>query len=243
MPDSFCIDPKKARERLGLEHDDVVEEYDYNPQRQTAIKCAPRTGKGSRYPGSFRVTQKIALRATTAAPTFFKPLLSFDELYCDGGIVASNPSAVAVHEARTVYPGVPLELIVSVGTGAFTEVKVPPRVGWDGVVAQILDSATDAEQVHHVLEDVFGEDKTAQHKQSKLASTKYFRFNPMIGRPNTFPIDEVDPGRLEDLCDIVDEYMGEDEQQLKLRQLGDIVHPKSWLQRAIKPNTEKNVSI
>jgi hypothetical protein len=67
--------------------------------------------------GSFRVTQKIALRATTAAPTFFKPLLSFDELYCDGGIVASNPSAVAVHEARAVYPGVPLELLVSIGTG------------------------------------------------------------------------------------------------------------------------------
>jgi patatin-like phospholipase/acyl hydrolase len=90
--------------------------------------------------GSFRVTQKIALRATTAAPTFFKPLLSFDELYVDGGIVASNPTAVAVHEARTIFPDVscmnsylyskfatdnmiitlskvPLELIVSVGTG------------------------------------------------------------------------------------------------------------------------------
>jgi patatin-like phospholipase/acyl hydrolase len=56
--------------------------------------------------GSFRVTQKIALRATTAAPTFFKPLLSFDELYVDGGIVASNPTAVAVHEARTIFPNV-----------------------------------------------------------------------------------------------------------------------------------------
>ena len=52
------------------------------------------------------MTQKIALRATTAAPTFFKPLLSFDELYVDGGIVASNPAAVAIHEARAVYPGV-----------------------------------------------------------------------------------------------------------------------------------------
>ena len=25
-------------------------------------------------------------------------------------------------------------------------------MGWDGVVSQILDSATDAEQIHHVLE-------------------------------------------------------------------------------------------
>jgi predicted acylesterase/phospholipase RssA len=153
MPDSFCIDPQKARKRLGLAYDDVMEpDQPSDLHKKSAIKCAPRTGKGSRYPGSFRVTQKIALRATTAAPTFFKPLLSFDELYVDGGILASNPTSVAVHEARSVYPDIPVELIVSVGTGRFEEIKVPPRVGWDGIVAQILDSATDAEQVHHAME-------------------------------------------------------------------------------------------
>ena len=47
-------------------------------------------------------------------------------------------------------------------TTVFNEVKIPPRVGWDGVVSQILDSATDAEQVHHVLEDVFGDDRTGK---------------------------------------------------------------------------------
>jgi patatin-like phospholipase/acyl hydrolase len=87
MPDSFCIDPQKARERLGLAYDDVMwPDQPSDLYKKSTIKCAPRTGKGSRYPGSFRVTQKIALRATTAAPTFFKPLLSFDELYVDGGI-------------------------------------------------------------------------------------------------------------------------------------------------------------
>lgn len=120
LPDSFCIDPRKARERLGLSYDDVMEEYQASDsQKQSSIKCAPRTGKGSRYPGSFRVTQKIALRATTAAPTFFKPLLSFDELYVDGGILASNPTSVAVHEARTLFPDIPIELIVSCGKSSF----------------------------------------------------------------------------------------------------------------------------
>ena len=57
-----------------------------------------------------------------------------------------------MHEARSVFPDIPIELIVSVGTGRFEEIKVPPRVGWDGIVAQILDSATDAEQVHHAME-------------------------------------------------------------------------------------------
>ena len=38
-------------------------------------------------------------------------------MYCDGGIVASNPAAVAVHEARALFPDIPIEMIVSVGTG------------------------------------------------------------------------------------------------------------------------------
>lgn len=67
--------------------------------------------------GSFRVLQRYALRASTAAPTVFKPVMMGNEMYCDGGIVASNPTAVAVHEARSIFPDVPIELIVSLGTG------------------------------------------------------------------------------------------------------------------------------
>lgn len=72
-----------------------------------------------------------------------------------------------------------------------------------------------------------------------MASTQYFRFNPLIGEPNTFPIDETDPRRLQDLCDIVDEYMETDEQQKKLKKLGGIIHPKSWAQRAIQCSIDK----
>lgn len=88
--------------------------------------------------GSFRVLQRAALRATTAAPTVFKPVLMGGELYCDGGIVASNPAAVAIHEARTIYPNVPIELVVSCGTGAFIEEKSAPRIGWDGIIGERL---------------------------------------------------------------------------------------------------------
>lgn len=88
---------------------------------------------------------------------------------------------------------------------------------------------------------MFGEEKTAQHSGTNMSSTKYFRFNPIVGRPDSFPIDEIDPGRLQDLCDIVDEYMAEEEQQRKLAKLGEVIHPKSWLQRAVECNIDKHV--
>ena len=44
--------------------------------------------------------------------------------------MASNPAAVAIHEARTIFPDVQIELIVSCGTGAFLEEKSEPRIGW-----------------------------------------------------------------------------------------------------------------
>jgi hypothetical protein len=116
---------------------------------------------------------------------------------------------------------------------------VPPRVGWDGVVAQILDSATDAEQVHHVLEDVFGEGRTAQLRGTKMDSTAYFRFNAIVGKPDSFPIDEIDPVRLQELCNIVDRYMAEEKQQQKLKQLGNLIHPPSIFQRAFRRLTHE----
>ena len=39
------------------------------------------------------------------------------DTFVDGGVVASNPTAVALHEAKVLYPGVPIELVVSLGTG------------------------------------------------------------------------------------------------------------------------------
>jgi predicted acylesterase/phospholipase RssA len=41
-----------------------------------------------------------AIRATTAAPMFFSPVRIEGGLYCDGALVANNPCAVAVEEAK-----------------------------------------------------------------------------------------------------------------------------------------------
>ena len=98
--------------------------------------------------------QRYALRASAAAPTVFKPVLMGGEMYCDGGIVASNPTAIGIHEARSLFPNIPIELVVSIGTGGFWEQKSAPHIGWDGIIGQIVDSATDAEHIHHIVEDI-----------------------------------------------------------------------------------------
>lgn len=146
LPDNFVIDPNKARQTLELDpetdakHNEKAKAvrrkslktnkfWDLKRKVAMAREKSARCGTGSRHPGSFRVPQKVALRASTAAPTVFKPLLMGGELYCDGGIVASNPTAVAIHEARMLFPDIPIELVVSCGTGGFYEQKNVPRIG------------------------------------------------------------------------------------------------------------------
>ena len=78
------------------------------------------------------------MRATTAAPTYFKPVQMGDGMYSDGGLIASNPTAVAIHEARTLYPDIPIELVVSVGTGEFVSEKVEPSFGWVRIIKLVV---------------------------------------------------------------------------------------------------------
>lgn len=254
LADPFTIDPDRAREDLDIpleiEHK-VVRTHSY--PRKVASTGSPgiRTSNGgSRHPGSFRVLQRYALRASTAAPTVFKPVMMGGEMYCDGGIVASNPTAVAIHEARTVFPNIPIELVVSVGTGAFLEEKSAPRIGWDGIIGQIVNSATDAEQIHHILEDIFGSssslfdttkgasriltNKSSSSSSSAVSKLQYFRFNPVIGRPDEFPIDVTDPEKLAKLRQITVDYLKQPEQQEKIEQIGTIVNGREhWLKRLL----------
>lgn len=153
--------------------------------------------------------------------------------YCDGGIVASNPTAVAIHEARSLFPDIPIELVVSVGTGAFIEQKSAPRVGWDGIIGQIVNSATDAEQIHHILEDLLGEPAVLGRKKTAVSRTRYFRFNPVIGLPDEFPIDETDPEKLKKLQKITRDYMARPEQQHKVERIADILKGRSGRRRRI----------
>lgn len=131
-------------------------------------------GHESRYEGTVEAQLWEGLRASSAAPTFFSEIRVNGELHADGAIQANNPTAVALHETKCMYPGVPIELLVSLGNGqspvyveaANEEAKTKQKVGWGDVVGSIVASATSTETVHHALLDLFPHEK-------------YFRFNPV----------------------------------------------------------------
>lgn len=119
-------------------------------------------------------------------------------------------------------------------TLGFLEQKNSPRIGWDGIIGQIVNSATDAEQVHYVLEDILGEGGARSiSRGSHISQTRYYRLNPTLGLPDEFPIDETDPAKLDQLKEIALAYLEEPAQQKKLAEIGDILQGRrgwrKWL--------------
>ncbi len=91
-----------------------------------------------------------------------------------------------------MYPGVPIELVVSIGTGVIKETtSTLQSIGWDLLVNQLIASSTDTEDVHSLLHDF-------------LPSQSYFRFNPIL--PNNTAIDEKAKSILQSLKDYSKEY-------------------------------------
>lgn len=71
----------------------------------------------SQYRGSFRYRMWEAARASSAAPGYFSEFKLEENIHQDGALVVNNPCAVAIHEARCIWPGAKLQSVVSIGTG------------------------------------------------------------------------------------------------------------------------------
>ncbi|XP_066149035.1 calcium-independent phospholipase A2-gamma-like isoform X2 [Euwallacea fornicatus] len=138
----------------------------------------------SEYEGTFNAQVWEAARASAAAPTFFEEFRINDLIHQDGGILVNNPTAIAIHEAKLLWPGVPIQCVVSFGTGRSVpssvelaklkalKKKVSLESGsegtsWSNKFFKILDSATDTQAVHIMLSDL-------------LPETVYYRFNPYL---------------------------------------------------------------
>ncbi len=120
-----------------------------------------------------------ALRATSAAPFYFKAI-KIDGLgtFVDGGVCNNNPVLIALAEAKAL--GRDIHCVVSVGTGDAQ--TLPPQKGLSkklNPLAKLIAEATEANSAH-----------------SRAARTpelygKYFRFNVPIGEADLATTDDA----------------------------------------------------
>ncbi|XP_041779253.1 calcium-independent phospholipase A2-gamma-like [Anopheles merus] len=133
------------------------------------------------YAGSHTARLWEVVRASSAAPAYFGDFPLNGQLHQDGGILYNNPTAVAIHEAKCLWPNDRIQCVVSFGTGRtrgksndgqkIISRKILDQASlsssWKTKFLRILDSATDTEAAHTVLSDL-------------LPAGHYFRFNPYL---------------------------------------------------------------
>uniref|UniRef100_A0A674PJ70 Calcium-independent phospholipase A2-gamma-like n=1 Tax=Takifugu rubripes TaxID=31033 RepID=A0A674PJ70_TAKRU len=159
-------------------------------------------GLRSHYLGGCQHQLWEAIRATSAAPGYFQEFTLGNDLHQDGGLLINNPTALAVHESKCLWPNTPLECVVSVGTGRVENLgkNNTTSTSLKTKLTHVISSATDTEEVHAML-DAF------------LPPDTYYRFNPYMSEDIA-----MDDSRQERLTQLQTEglrYLGRNEEKLK----------------------------
>ncbi|CAH0714857.1 unnamed protein product, partial [Brenthis ino] len=150
------------------------------------------------FAGSSRARLWHAVRASAAAPTYFTEFRLHGLLHQDGGIMVNNPTGVGLHEAKLLFgpDTVKNGTVISVGTGRALNkhldyqlmskglTKDTSGTSWKDKFNKILDSATDTEGVHLVMNDL-------------LPPGNYYRFNPPL--MEECAMDEINPEKLQNM--------------------------------------------
>ncbi|XP_075350180.1 calcium-independent phospholipase A2-gamma isoform X2 [Mycteria americana] len=174
-------------------------------------------GVKSHYIGGCQYKLWQAIRASSAAPGYFQEYVLGNDLHQDGGLLLNNPSALAVHECKCLWPNVPLQCLISLGTGRY-ESEGRTNVTYTSLKAKltnVISSATDTEEVHTMLDAL-------------LPPDTYFRFNPLMNED--IPLDESRKEKLNQLQTDGIRYLERNEE--KLRKAAKILtQEKTTLQR------------
>uniref|UniRef100_A0A182F4D0 Uncharacterized protein n=1 Tax=Anopheles albimanus TaxID=7167 RepID=A0A182F4D0_ANOAL len=160
------------------------------------------------------------VRASSAAPAYFGDFPLNGQLHQDGGILYNNPTTVAIHEAKCLWPNERIQCVVSFGTGRTRSKsndgqkiiskgildQASLSSSWKTKFLRILDSATDTEATHTVLSDL-------------LPPGRYFRFNPYL--TEFLSMVEVRPEKISQLEHDTANYYARNED--KFEQVADLL--------------------
>jgi calcium-independent phospholipase A2-gamma len=158
-----------------------VDSFPAQPYLFRSYELSADARRRTHFVGTSQVSLFEAARATTSAPTFYQPAVIGGKRFVDGAVVANNPSLLALCEAAALWPGVPVETFVSLGTGT-----VSARQGVDGGVSPLmllqgLDSASSVlTWARHMFESTMSCEAEHRIAGSLLGHPqgRYFRIDP-----------------------------------------------------------------
>ncbi|XP_045072376.1 calcium-independent phospholipase A2-gamma isoform X2 [Coregonus clupeaformis] len=111
-------------------------------------------GVRSHYIGDCKHKMWQAIRASSAAPGYFQEYTLGKDLHQDGGLLINNPTALAIHECKLLWPNTPVQCVVSLGTGRYETASKnnSTYTSLKAKITNVISSATDTEEVHIMLD-------------------------------------------------------------------------------------------
>uniref|UniRef100_UPI0037E96739 calcium-independent phospholipase A2-gamma n=1 Tax=Semicossyphus pulcher TaxID=241346 RepID=UPI0037E96739 len=174
-------------------------------------------GVRSHYLGDCKHKMWQAIRASSAAPGYFQEFVLGKDLHQDGGLLINNPTALAIHECKCLWPNTPLQCVLSLGTGRYETAgkNGTTYTSLKAKLTNVISSATDTEEVHTMLDAL-------------LPPDTYFRFNPYMSED--IPLNENRVEKLNFLKSEGERYLERNE--AKLRKAASVLNQeKSTIQR------------
>uniref|UniRef100_A0A4W6DBT1 Patatin like phospholipase domain containing 8 n=1 Tax=Lates calcarifer TaxID=8187 RepID=A0A4W6DBT1_LATCA len=167
-------------------------------------------GVRSHYPGDCKHKMWQAIRASSAAPGYFQEFVLGKDLHQDGGLLINNPTALAIHECKCLWPNTPLQCVLSLGTGRYE------TVGKNSTTYTNTEGKTTRMLFVHTMLDAL------------LPPDTYFRFNPYMSED--IPLNESRVEKLNFLKSEGERYLERNE--AKLRKAASVLgQEKSTIQR------------
>lgn len=177
-------------------------------------------GVRSHYLGDCKHKMWEAIRASSAAPGYFQEFVLGKDLHQDGGLLINNPTALAIHECKCLWPNTPLQCVLSLGTGRYETAgkNGTTYTSLKAKLTNVISSATDTEEVHTMLDAL-------------LPPDTYFRFNPYMSED--IPLHENRAEKLNFLKSEGERYLERNE--AKLRKAAEVLgREKSNVQRVVE---------
>ena len=169
-------------------------------------------------------------RATSAASTYFLPITIDDVEYGDGRTGWNNPTKQAIAEARNMWPGRPIGILVSIGTGLEEALQLNDTIR---NVPRIIESLLENTSPLHAFKLAVAEyavkcvtscelvhREISEHCDRDILEGNYFRLNVPQGMA---AIGLAEWDKLGDIIALTNQYMDDGDMKRKKQRIAELL--------------------